>query len=146
VLFVTVLATFAFAAAGCGKSEEEKKSEAAAAQTGRGELTCEGSAMSSDAGLPDNFPVLDEVTIVSAEDNGPTHVVNGYGDDEIEGMYREWKDRLQEEQYKILFDELEDKDSEISYETNDGTKEGIIALRTCDNDKVSVHITSRAAA
>ena len=147
-----LLIVCAFAAAACGgKSEDEKQSEASGrgegwtdGLVGRGELTCSGSAFSGDAGLPANFPILDEVTIVSAEDKGPTHVVNGYGDDEIDGMYHEWKDRLQEEQYTITFDELEDDDSEISYKTADGSKEGIIALRTCDNDKTSVHITARA--
>jgi hypothetical protein len=137
-----LLLALAFAATACGKSDEEKQSEA----SGRGELTCEGSAISGDAGLPAKFPVLPEVTVVSAEDSGPTHVVNGYGDDEIEGMYREWKDRLQEEQFKVLFSELEEDDSEISYATADGSREGIIALRTCDNGKVSVHITTRDAA
>src|SRR3954470_18538785 len=102
-----MLFVVALAGAACGgKSDDEKQSEAA----GRGELTCEGSAISGSPGLPANFPILNEVTVVTAENRGPTRIVNGYGDDEIEGMYREWKDRLQEEQYKITFDELEDRD------------------------------------
>jgi hypothetical protein len=133
-------------AAACGgKSDAEKQAEAA---SGEGTVTCEGSALSGDAGLPAKFPVLPEMTLVKAEDKGPTHVVDGYATDELEGVYRELKDRLQEEQYTILFDEIEkdNGDSEISYKTPDGKTEGQIALRaSCDNDHVSVHITSRPA-
>ena len=128
-------------AAGCGgESDEEKKAE----ESGRGTITCSGDALSGSAGLPAGFPQLDGVTFVSAEDKGPTHVVDGYGDESLEGLYREYKDRLQEEQFTILFDELEDDDSEISYRSKDGATEGQIALRsTCDNGNVSVHITAR---
>src|SRR4051795_1910358 len=76
---------------------------------------------------------------------GPTRVVDGYATDQIEGVYREMKDRLKEEQYEILFDELEEHDSEISYKSPDGATEGQIALRaTCDNGNVSVHINCAA--
>lgn len=137
-----LLMVLAFGAAACGgESDQDKATEG----SGRGTLTCEGSAMSGAPGLPANFPVLEEMTLVSATDKGPTHVVDGFAEDEIEGVYREMKDRLQEAQYKILFDELEDKDSEISYQTPNGAREGQIALRTCDNGKTSVHITARAS-
>ena len=128
-------------AAGCGgESDEEKKSE----EAGRGTITCSGDALSGSTGLPAGFPQLDGVTFVTAEDKGPTHVVDGYGDESLEGLYREYKDRLQEEQFTILFDELEDDDSEISYRSKDGGTEGQIALRkACDNDNISVHITAR---
>jgi hypothetical protein len=140
-----LVALTAGALAGCGgdeKSEAEKEAEA-----GRGTVTCSGDRLAGSTGLPAGFPELEGVTYVDAEDKGPTHVVDGYSDEELEGVYREYKDRLQEEQYKILFDELEDKDSEISYASKDGGTEGQIALRaTCDNGNVSVHITARPAA
>jgi len=133
---------FIVALAGCGGESDKDK---AAEGSGRGTVTCTGSAMGGDAGLPANFPVLDEMTVVAAKDSGPTHIVDGYATDGIDGVYHEMKDRLKEEQYKVLFDELEEDDSEISYETPDGSKEGQIALRSCDDDKTSFHITARAA-
>lgn len=141
------LALVALGTAACGgKSDSEKAREAAAAQSGRGTITCEGSALSEDAGLPAAFPALDGVTYVSNGDKGPTHVVDGFGTESIKGLYNEYKERLKEEQYTILFDELEDKDSEVSYRTKNGKTEGQIALRdTCSNGNVSVHITARAA-
>ena len=62
-----------------------------------------------DPGLPANFPKLPEITFVSAEDKEQTHVVDGFATDEMEGVYHEMKDRFQEEQYTILFSELEEE-------------------------------------
>jgi hypothetical protein len=141
---ILLVAAAAAALAGCGGEEEteaEKEAEA-----GRGTVTCSGDPLAGSAGLPDAFPELEGVTFVTAEDKGPTRVVDGYSDESLEGLYNEYKERLQEEQYEILFDELEEDDSEISYQTPDGETEGQIALRaTCENDNVSVHITARPA-
>ena len=81
LLAVLALLTLPVAACG-GKSDAEKKSEAAA-KSGEGTVTCEGTAMTGDPGLPPNFPVLPEMTLVSAEDKGPTHVVDGYATDDL---------------------------------------------------------------
>ncbi len=129
---------------GCGgdnESEQEKEAEA-----GRGTITCSGDALEGSPGLPAGFPELEGVTFVKQEDKGPTDVVDGFSDESLEGLYNEYKERLKEEEYTILFDELEDEDSEISYKSKDGETEGQIALRaTCDNGNVSVHITARPA-
>jgi hypothetical protein len=141
-----VLGCLLVVAAGCGgKSDEEKQAEA---QSGEGTITCTGDALSGSSGLPAGFPVLDGVTFVTAEDKGPTRVVDGYSDESLEGLYTEYKDRFAEAQYKVLFDEIErDRgDSEVSYRSKDGKTEGIVALRaSCDNGNVSIHITARPA-
>jgi hypothetical protein len=142
---VLLVAALAAGAAGCGGGDESK-SESAAEESGRGTITCEGDALSGSPGLPAGFPELEGVTFVKAEDKGPTRVVDGYSDESLEGLYDEYKDRFKEEQYKILFDELEEHDSEISYRTKDGSMEGLVALRDgCDNDNISIHITARPA-
>ena len=85
---------------------------------------------------------------MNAQDKGPTHVVDGYAKDGIDGVYNELKDRLQEEQYTILFKEIElaRGDAEISYKTPDGKTSGQIALRAaCSNGNTSVHIAARPA-
>ena len=76
-------------------------------------------------------------------------MVDGYSTEDLEGMYVEYKDRLQEAGYTIEFSELEKDrgDSEVAYKTG-GAKstEGIVALRggeSCDNGNVSIHITNR---
>jgi ABC-type phosphate transport system substrate-binding protein len=140
------------AVAGCGgKSEAEKEREAAAAASGsgRGTITCEGSATSKPTGLPAGFPQPDAVTYVSATKSGPTVVVDGYSTESLEGMYVEYKDRINEAGYKVEFSELEKDrgDSEVAYKTSGASStEGIVALRggeSCANGNVSVHITNR---
>ena len=152
-IVIGVLAASALlAVAGCGgKSDAEKKSEAAAAAagSGRGTITCDGSATTKPTGLPSGFPQPDAVTYVSATKNGPTVIVDGYSTESLEGMYVEYKDRVNEAGYKVEFSELEKDrgDSEVAYKTPSAAgTEGIIALRggnSCANGNVSVHITNR---
>jgi hypothetical protein len=151
-IVIGVLAAGALlAAAGCGKSDAEKKSEAAAAAagSGRGTITCDGSATSKPSGLPKGFPQPDAVTYVKATKSGPTVVVDGYSTESLEGMYVEYKDRVNEAGYKVEFSEIEKDrgDSEVAYKTPaPNSTEGIVALRggeSCANGNVSVHITNR---
>jgi hypothetical protein len=148
VLMLGALLVLALPLTACGgKSAAEKKSEAAAASgTGRGTITCEGSATKEATGLPADFPQPDAVIYVSAKKTGPTVVVDGYSTESLEGMYVEYKDRVQEAGYQVQFSELEKArgDSEVAYKTK--STEGIIALRggsACANGHVSVHITNR---
>jgi len=139
------------AVAGCGKSDAEKQSEAAAAASGsgRGTITCEGSPTSKATGLPSGFPQPDAVTYVEVTQSGPTVIVDGYSTESLEGMYVEYKDRVNEAGYKVEFSELEKDrgDSEVAYKTpGANSTEGIVALRggsSCANGNVSVHITNR---
>ena len=124
----------------------EKQREAAAARTGRGTITCEGSALKGATGLPAGFPQPEAVTYVKATKSGPTVIVDGYSNETLEGMYVEYKDRVQEAGYKLEFAEIEKArgDSEVAYKAT--STEGIVALRggaACANGNVSVHITNR---
>lgn len=139
-------------AAGCGgKSAAEKQAEAAAAAaSGRGTITCDGSALSGASGLPGDFPVLDGVTYVTSKKNGPTTVVDGFTSESLAGMHIEWRDRFLEAGYTVPFHEIEQDrgDSEVAYKTKKGSgqTEGIVALRggdACANGNVSIHITNR---
>jgi len=138
--------TLSLAACG-GKSAAEKSKEAAASSgSGRGTITCDGSATKEATGLPSGFPQPDAVTYVSVKKTGPTVVVDGYSTESLEGMYNEYKDRVNEAGYKVVFSEIEKDrgDSEVAYKAK--TTEGIIALRggkACANGHVSVHITNR---
>lgn len=149
IVIGALAAAAVFAAAGCGKSDAEKKAEAEQARSGKGTITCEGSATTAKTGLPDGFPQPEAVTYVEASTTGPTIVVDGYSTESLEGMYVEYKDRLREAGYTVEFAELEKDhgDSEVAYKTGGkNSTEGIVALRggnSCDNGNVSVHITNR---
>lgn len=137
LLLVSVLA-------GCGgKSQTEQESETTA-QSGRGTVTCAGSAMSGSTGLPADFPSIDGITFVTSVENGPTRAVDGYANTALKALYEQYQAGMKSAGYTILFNEREgDRDAEISYEAKDKSSRGLVALRNCDADTTSVHITNR---
>ena len=146
-LALLVFTAIAFALAGCGgdgKSEAEKEREAEA-KSGRGTVTCSGTAMTGETGLPADFPTIDGVVFVKASEAGPSHVVDGFAERGLEDLYDDFKSGFEDAGYAVLFDEIEEDDAEVSYKTKDETSEGQVALRSCDEDKTSVHITNRPA-
>jgi hypothetical protein len=138
--FALALATLllALGAAGCGGGDDEGEEEG----EGDAKVACEGEALSSTR-LPDSFPEVENVTLTTQETTGPTEVVDGYYEGELEDAYNAYKDAFEAANYDILFDELEEEDSEVSY-AGDG-KSGQVALRKdCEEDgRITVHITSR---
>jgi hypothetical protein len=117
-------------------------------EPGGGTESCEGTALpSSDLKLPSDFPIPGEAVLTRSSEAGPSQVIEGFYEADLESAYNEWKEALENAEYTILFDEIEDKDSEISYKSKDETSTGQIALRSeCGrNDRTFVHITNRPA-
>jgi hypothetical protein len=140
-----VLVALVFAVAtGCGGGGGESEGE-------EGELNqqavaaCNGSALSETPDLPASFPMVENVTYTKQATQGPTQVVEGYFEGSLEDAYDEYKKELQAAGFKILFDEIEEHDSEVSWE-GEG-RSGQVALREeCgSDDKLYVHITNRPA-
>ena len=138
----SLLGALALGLAGCGGGGDNKdEGESAAEAT----ITCRADAYKGDLGLPANFPTPPEFVATSSTEEGPTRVVVGYWESDLEEAYREWKDKVEEAGFKVTFDELEDKDSEVAYEGSGNT--GIVQLRDrCEEDEVTyVRITARPA-
>jgi hypothetical protein len=136
------LALVVFALAGCGgdgngNGEEEGSGEVQAA--------CTASALTDAPNLPAGFPTFDSVTYTQQKTQGPTEVVEGYYEGELEDAYNEVKGSLEEAGYTILFDELEEDDSEVSWKGQG--RSGQVGLRKeCgDEDRVYVRISNRPA-
>ena len=125
-------------AAGCGGGDEGEEE----GEEGGAKVACEGEALSSTK-LPASFPTVDGVTLTKQETQGPTEVVDGYYVGELEDAYEGYTSGFESAGYQILFDEIEEDDSEVSYEGDGRT--GQVALRKdCEEDgRVTVHITSR---
>jgi hypothetical protein len=124
--------------AGCGGGDEGEEE----GEEGRAKVACEGEALSATK-LPAGFPAVDGVTLTKQETQGPTEVVDGYYEGELEDAYNGYKSAFETAGYDVLFDEIEEDDSEVSYEGEGRT--GQVALRkNCEEDgRVTVHITSR---
>ena len=142
LLLLALAAGFALSACG-GKSESEKEAEQAAKEGGS-EITCEGTAMTGETGLPASFPKPSGVTYVSSKQTGPTKVVLAYYDGDLDGAYNAYRDAFDSAGYDVPFNEKEEDDAEVSYEDS-GTSTGLVALKAaCDEDRISIRITSRA--
>jgi hypothetical protein len=132
---MAAVAAVAVIAAGCGGGKD-KGSESASA--------CREAASTSATGFPADFPFPAEVTVTSAHKDGPTNIADGYWAAGLDEAYNEYKDAIEKASgYKVLFDEHEEHDAEISY--SGSGKTGQIALRgdCSESDTTRVHITSR---
>ena len=131
-------------AAGCGSKKTESSGGALNEQA---KVACMGSALAKAPNLPPSWPQIeaDKVTYTKQETKGPTTIVQGYFNGDIKEAHDEWKKELEASGYKILFDELEDHDSEVSWQ-GEG-RSGQVALREeCGStDKIYMHITNRPA-
>src|SRR2546423_15527154 len=122
-------------AAGCGgKKSAEKEGP---------RVTCKTTAVAQPPALPADFPQPGELTYTKAQKAGPTLVVDGYWSAGLDEAYKEFKAQVEQAGYKILFDEKEEHDAEISYEAS--ATRGQIALRDdcSEDDTTRVHITNR---
>jgi hypothetical protein len=135
-----VLAVFALVVTACGG---DKKSEGAASK--EAEAACNGSALSKAPELPKGWPDMGEVTFTQQSDQGPTKIVEGYFSGDIKAAHDDFKRELQTAGFTILFDELEDHDSEVSWKGKG--RSGQVALREeCgSSDRIFVHVTNRPA-
>jgi hypothetical protein len=134
----------AVALAGCGG---EKKGEESEPLSKEAQAACTGSPLSAAPKLPPSFPQIeaDKLTYTKQETVGPTEVVEGYFHGDVEEAHEEFQKELKGAGFAILFDELEEHDSEISWRGEGRT--GQVAMREeCgDADKTYVHITNRPA-
>jgi hypothetical protein len=118
-----------------GESEEAASPEAKAA--------CGGSALPGDPKLPKGFPKLARTTYVVSTPTGPSVIVDGYFEGSLKDAHDGYRGELPANGFDILFDELEEHDSEVSWKGAGRT--GQVALREeCGrDDRIYVHITSR---
>jgi hypothetical protein len=139
VLLLALASSALAACGGDGGGEEEGKGEA--------KIACEGAPLGSEPNLPAGFPKPAETTYFDSKKQGPSLVVDGFYEGDLEKAYEEYKEGFEGSGYTILFDELEENDSEISYRDPDEATSGQVALRRdCEEDgRIAVHITNRPA-
>lgn len=132
-------------AAGCGGDNKDETEGGALNK--EAVAACNGSALSETPNLPPSWPQIesDKMVYTKQEKTGPTTVIEGHFNGDLQDAYDEWKKELEASGYKILFDEIEEHDSEVSWE-GEG-RSGQVALREeCgESDKIYVHITNRPA-
>jgi ABC-type glycerol-3-phosphate transport system substrate-binding protein len=127
--------------AGCGGNGDEGSSDLSE----EAEAACTGSELSDAPKLPAGWPDMGEVTFTEQSTQGPTEVVEGYFEGDIQAAHDDFKRELEAAGFTILFDEVEENDSEVSWE-GEG-RSGQVAIRNeCgESDKMYVKVTNRPA-
>jgi hypothetical protein len=135
-----VLASLALA--GCGGDENDSEPSALDQTV---EAACTGDPLTEEVRLPPSFPQIEEdkLTYTQQETRGPTEVIEGYFNGSVEEAHEEFEKEIEGAGFDILFNELEEHDSEISWKGEGRT--GQVAMREeCgDSDKTYIHITNR---
>ena len=142
---LVLVAVLALTVSACGGGGEKKSEENDLGKEAK--AACTGKPLSAAPKLPASFPQIEEdkLTYTQQHTEGPTDVIEGYFHGDVREAHDEFLKELKGAQFKILFNELEEHDSEISWQGEGRT--GQVALREeCgDSDKTYVHITNRAA-
>lgn len=125
--------------AGCGGGDSGDESQL----NEDAQAACTASELSEAPNLPASWPDMGEVTFTQQSTQGPTEVVEGYFDGDIQAAHDDFKRELEAAGFTILFDEVEENDSEVSWK-GEG-RSGQVAIRNeCgDDNKMYVKVTNR---
>jgi hypothetical protein len=128
----------ALGAAACGGGDESSEEESE-----RAVVECEGASV--EANLPADFPEVAGVTYTKSSSAGQSKIVDGYYEGSLEDAYENFKTAIRDAGYSVIFDEIEEEDSEVAYSGGDESTSGIVALREncAQSDRISVHVTNR---
>jgi hypothetical protein len=125
-------------AAGCGGEESDAEKEAAGKACGPAPAT-----MNSSPKLPQGFPTPEGVAYTSERKAGPSTIVEGFREGEIEEAFDGYKDAFEGAGYEVTKDEREEVDAEVNF-AGGGTDGQVKLIQECA-DRTSVSITIRPA-
>ena len=137
--WLSLVGAIVLALAGCGGDGKSEEREGG----GETEAACTGSPLAETPKLPAKFPKLDSVTYTQQSMQGPTVIVEGYYKGDVEGAHDEVKAALERAGFTVLFDELEEDDSEVSWKGQGRSGQVALRMECGDEDKTFVHITNR---
>ncbi|MEA2452752.1 MAG: hypothetical protein QOG04_1462 [Actinomycetota bacterium] len=122
----------------CGANDGETEGEGTAA---RGECSGEVPGAADIPGLPENFPIPGEAVLNASSEAGPSQIIEGYFEADIENAFPEYKEAFESAGYDITKDEQEEDDAEIFF-AGDGTTGQVNMFAECDG-RTKLRITIR---
>jgi hypothetical protein len=132
LLTVLVLAL----ATACGDKKEEVEKEAALKACGPA-----AAATATKPKLPPKFPTPSEVTYTSEKAAGPSSIVSGFWDGDVDEAFDGYKSAFADAGYDVTKDEHEEVDAEVNFSGGSSTGQ-VKLLQTC-KDRTDVTITIR---
>jgi hypothetical protein len=123
--------------AGCGGKEGEEAERAAATKA----CGAAPAAMSGEPTLPDSFPSPSEVTYTAEKESGPSTIVEGYWDGDIDDAFDGYKTAFDDAGYDVTKDEHEEVDAEVNF-AGGGSDGQVKLIQECEG-RTSVSITIR---
>ena len=141
-----IAAVLLLGAAGCGGGDGSAKGKTESRPANpQAKAACAAAPLAAKPKLPSRFPVVGHVTYTKDAVLGPTEVVEGYYEGNVQDAHDAYHQALQGAGFAITFDEVEaPNDSEVSWK-GEG-RSGQVALRNdCGGGTIYVHITNRPA-
>lgn len=135
LLLLMLVAMLVFAA--CGGDDGESD---AGGEGGRGECS-EAPAAADVASLPDDFPVPGEVTLTGESEAGPSTIIEGYFQADLEEAFPEYKEAFESSDWDITKEEQEEDDGEIFFTQGDANGQ-VNFFAECDG-RTKLRITIR---
>lgn len=121
-----------------GDDDESEEGESAAA---RAECTSDVPDAADIPDLPENFPVLGEAVLTDSSEAGPSRIVEGYFEADMEEAFPEYEEAFEEAGYEITKDEQEENDAEIFF-AGEGTTGQVNMFAECEG-RTKLRITIR---
>jgi ABC-type glycerol-3-phosphate transport system substrate-binding protein len=110
LLLLMLVAMLVFAACGGDDGESDAGGE------GGDRPECSEAAPAADvASLPSDFPLPGEVTLTGESEAGPSVIIEGYFQADLEEAFPEYKEAFESSDYEITKDEQEEDDAEIFF-------------------------------
>jgi hypothetical protein len=99
-------------------------------------------AMSGTPSLPPDFPTPDAMTFTGTSSAGPSTIVNGYWDGDLDAAFTGWKDAFGSASYDVTSSEQEEDDAEVNFSGGDTTGQVKLTTEGCE-DRTTVVVTIR---
>ena len=136
-LLLLLLLVGSLLVAACGGDEGSE----AAADGGRAECTTELPSAADVPDLPSDFPVPGEVLLTGSSQAGPSLIVEGYFQADLDEAFPEYKDAFESAGWDVTKDEQEEDDAEIFFAHGDTN--GEVAMFGECSGRTKLRITIR---
>ena len=137
-IFVMLVVGALFVGACGGDDGESEEEESGAA---RAECTSEIPEAADIPDLPESFPIPGEAVYTGSSEAGPSQIIEGYFEADIENAFPEFEEALEGADYDITKDEQEENDAEIFF-SGQGTTGQVNMFAECEG-RTKLRITSR---